>query len=89
MCLLTEPHVPEDVCGNKGSVLAMQTFAPVLGKFLLTCAVFGGRMCSIYSQRDDENQYISKGTARELPVGARQRAPGCGIPFGAALLKEK
>ena len=40
-----------------------------------------------YIQHDDENQYISKGSPRELPVGARQREPGYGIPFGVALLK--
>ena len=28
-----------------------------------------------------------QGSPRELPVGARQREPGCGIPFGVASLK--
>jgi len=40
----------------------------------------------VYTQHDDENQYISKGSLRELPGGARQREPGYGIPFGVALL---
>ena len=38
------------------------------------------------TQHDDENQYISRSPPRELPVGARQRGFGCGIPFGVALL---
>ena len=41
-----------------------------------------------YAQHDDENQYTSNGSLRELPVGARQCESGRGIPFGVALLNE-
>jgi hypothetical protein len=39
-----------------------------------------------YAQHGDENQYTPIRFLRELPVGARQRKPRCGIPFGVAFL---
>jgi len=39
-----------------------------------------------YCKHGDENQYTPIRLSRELPFGARQQRPRCGIPFGVASL---
>jgi hypothetical protein len=57
-------------------------------RFLLTCGPGSGILLkiqkNIYTKHNDENQYTSERSVRELPVGARQWEPWCGIPFGVA-----
>ena len=49
----------------------------ICAHLLLTCGRWGGKLFRKNTPKhDDENQYISQGFPRELPVGARQWMPG-------------